>query len=220
MAHPKLIGWVAIISGIAALSGFAIYMVRVGLGNIVGSGQAVLDRAAVSTLWSIHWAERLFREGVYADRDGDGVGEFATLGQLAATTPLPSGPPLSASLLSLEGSPLVTEDGQRLEASGTCFRSYLPDDADGAERRFVVYAWPARRQGAGGKVFCIDQDEDILEADASVRGYFGCDSPPPRDACLGPEDETGAPPTDGIKADGVPWRRWKGKSSRKPIGAR
>lgn len=220
MARPRVIGWIAVISGIAILAGFAVYMVHVGIGNIVGSGQAYLDKAAVSTLWSMHWAQRLFREGTYADRDGDGIGEFATLGQLAAVSPLPSGAPLPASLLSLEGSPRVTDDGLRLEASGTCYRGYLPDDANGAERRFVIYAWPARRDGGGSKVFCIDQDEDILEADASVGGYFGCDSPPPRDACLGPEDETGAPPTDGVKADGAPWKRWKGKTSRKAIGAR
>lgn len=220
MARRAVVGWIAVISGVALVAGLAVYMVRVGLGNIVGSGQAYLDKAAVSTLWSMHWAQRLFREGTYADRDGDGVGEFGTLGQLAAARPLPSGAPLPAPLLSLEGSPRVAGAGDALEASGTCFLGYLPDDADGAERRFVVYAWPARQEGGGGKVFCIDQDEDILEADASVRGYFGCDRPPPRDACLGPEDATGAPPTDGVKGDGAAWKRWKGKTSRKAIGAR
>ncbi len=212
--------WIAVISAVGLAGLFAAYMVRVGIGNIVGSGRAYLDKAAVSTLWSMHWAQRLFHEGAYADRDGDGIGEFASLGQLAAVTPLPSGRTLEAPLLPLEGSPRFAAEGAAMEAAGTCFLSYLPADPDGAERRFVVYAWPSRREGGGAKVFCIDQDEDILEAEASARGYFGCDRPPPREACLGPEDETGAPPTDGVKGDGATWRRWKGKTSRKAIGVR
>lgn len=221
MARRATGRWIAIISALGLLALLSAYMVRVGIGNIVGSGRAHLDKAAVSTLWSIHWAQRHFREGGHADRDGDGVGEFGTLGQLAASRPLPSGAVLPAPLLSLEGSPRVSAAGDAFEAAGTCFLAYLPGDPDGAERRFVVYAWPTRGDGtAGAKVFCIDQDEDILEADAAARGYFGCDHPPPPDACLGPEDETDAPPTDGVKGDGAAWRRWKGKTSRKPIGAR
>lgn len=219
MARRALARWMAVTFAVALVAGLSVFMVRAGLGNIVGSGQAYLDKAAVSTLWSMHWAQRLFREGAFADRDGDGVGEFASLGQLAAQRPLPSGAPLEAPLLSLEGSPRVGP-GERLEASGSCFLAYLPEDPDGAERRFVIYAWPARGEGGGSKVFCIDQDEDILEADASARGYFGCDRPPPREACLGPEDATGAPPVDGVKGDGASWKRWKGKTSRKAIGAR
>lgn len=220
MAQRRLGRWIAVIGGLAFVAGFVGFMVHAGVGNIVGSGEAYLDKAAVSSLWSMHWAERLYREGAYADRDGDRVGEFGSLGQLAAETPLPSGARLPASLLSLEGSPRLAPGGERMEASGTCFQSYVPDDPRAAARRFVVYAWPARRTGGGSKVFCIDQDEDILEAEASTRGYFGCDHPPPADACLGPEDATGAPPTDGVKGDGAAWKRWKGKTSRKYIGAR
>jgi hypothetical protein len=220
LAKPGRGRWIAVILGVGVVAGLVGFMVRAGLRNIVGSGQAYLDKAAVSSLWAMHWAEKLYREGGYADRDGDGIGEFGTLGQLAGESALPSGARLPASLLSLEGSPRVAPGGALMEAAGTCFLSYLPDDPDGAERGFVLYAWPARATGGGSKVFCINQYEDILEADASARGYFGCDRPPPRDACIGPEAASGAPPTDGLKGDGAPWKRWKGKTSRKYIGAR
>jgi len=191
---------------IAAVAVFvALFFLSGGVANVVGSGMAHTEKTAVSTLRTIHWAQGHFQAGAFVDADGDGVGEFGSLAWLAARAPLPGGAALPAPLLQVPGSGFV---GDVLQAQGYCFRTELPDDADGRERRFVAWAWP-RLRAAGAKAFCIDQREDILER-AEGHGWIGCENGPPPGAC---------PTAEAVDA-GVPgWGRWRGKTSRKVVGA-
>ncbi|WP_373047100.1 hypothetical protein [Vulgatibacter sp.] len=181
------------------------FLASTGVSNVVGSGQAFAEKTAVSTLRTLHWAQGNLRRGAFIDTDRDGIAEFGTMEQLAATAPLPSGQVVPATLVPLAGN---TIEGGILEAHGYCFRYDLPEGADGRERRFVAYAWP-RLAAAGNKVFCIDQDEDILQS-GNEAGWIGCEQGPPPGTC--PEAEEADRP-------GATWVRWKGKRSQLKVGA-
>lgn len=97
--------------------------------------------------WAVHGL-RLFaaaqqqarREG-RIDRDHDGVGEFGTPDEVL---------------------PANQREYQRLKNGRFLFRNHLfeahvPADADGAEQRFVAFAWPAQAHDAHDRAFRIDQ---------------------------------------------------------------
>lgn len=174
------------------------FLVRIGVENVVGSGQAHTEKTAVSTLRTLHWAQGLFRQGGYLDTDGDRIGEFGTLSQLSLREKVAG---LEVSLVPEAGTRI---EGELLQALGFCFRLDLPQGADARERNFVAYAWPSV-PGAGHKVFCLDQDENILQSGAE--GWVGCDKGPPVGACPSP---------DALPAG---WSRWKNKTSVNPVGA-
>lgn len=192
------------IGGVVAF--IALFLLSGGVANVVGSGQAHTEKTAVSTLRTLHWAQDRFRSGGFADADGDGVAEFGTLEQLAGRAPLPDGTMIPASLLQYPGSEI---QGDLLMAHGFCFRLELPEDVEGRERRFVAWSWP-RTSAAGHKAFCINHDEDILES-TNEAGYVGCDAGPPVGSC---------PSAAEVDAGAPGWKRWRGKTSQRPIGAR
>jgi len=185
------------------IAGAGFFLARVGVPNVVGSGQAHAEKTAVSTLRTLHWAQGLFRQGTFLDVDGNGVGEFGQMGQLAARDPVSSGEPLANTLLPAAGTRVT---GEIFEMGGYCFRFDLPDDLHGRERRFVGFAWP-RQLEAGRKLFCIDQDEQIYES-TNPEGYAGCfDGGPPAGIC---------PDGDPVAAG---WKRWKNKTNKLSVGA-
>lgn len=191
-------GWIAIAFLISVIAVVAVtFMVRAGVANVVGSGQAQTGRSAVSTLRTVHWAQGIFRQSAYVDVDGNGVGEFGTLAQLAGEADLPGGGRVPSSLLLRPGATIV---GELLEAGGYCFRADLPEDTHGRERSFVAWAWP-QAEPAGTRAYCLDQDEQIFEAPAG--DFVGCDSGPPATSC--PPDES--------------WTRWRNKTSTRSVGA-
>lgn len=182
---------------VLVVSGMGAFMVRVGLGNLVGSGQVQAEKSAVATLRSLHWAQGIFRRKPYLDVDENGEGEFGTLRQLAAVDPLPSGQTIPSPLTRGAGSEL---EGEVMMTGGFCFRIDLPDGTYERERRFVAWAWPMV-EGIGTRRYCIDQDEQIWEAPAE--GHVGCEAGPPPSAC--PPDES--------------FVRWRGKTNLRPVGA-
>ncbi|AKU92816.1 hypothetical protein [Vulgatibacter incomptus] len=195
--------WLAI-GGLIALVTVAgaVFIVKYGAENVIGSGQAFVEKTAVSTLRTLHWAQGLFRERAWLDQDGNGVAEFGTMGQLAGRDRLPSGEVLPNSLVPSAGTRVT---GEILEAGGYCFRYDLPDSTHDRERRFIAYAWP-RLLDAGRKIYCIDQDEQIYET-KNPEGIFGCDGPGPAVGSC----PTGDPPAG--------WIRWKNKTNKLSVGA-
>ncbi len=189
-----------VLAGLAAFAALAFLLARFGVPNLVGSGQAFAGSHAVSTLRTVHWAQGHYREGRYTDADGDGIGEFGTLEQLVGAAPGDAGP-LPAALVQL---PDATFAGGVLDAMGYCFRVDLPDGADARERRFSALAWPAAAGVVAPMVFCVDQDENVLEREAGA--LVGCAGGPPPGAC----PDAAAPGA---------FRRWRGKTSVNPVGA-
>lgn len=185
-----------------AIVGVGFFLARVGIPNVVGSGQAHAEKTAVSTLRTLHWAQGLFREGRFVDEDGNGVAEFGTMRQLAGLEAMPSGLQLENSLVPAAGTRV---SGEILEAGGYCFRYDLPEGAHARERRFVGYGWP-RQLEAGRKLYCIDQDEQIYEY-VNPEGYAGCEAGPPLGFCPLDQDP---PPQD--------WSRWKNKTNKLSVG--
>lgn len=130
------------------------------------------DGRAIETLGSVLFpAQFQFQGGTYADQDGDGVGEYATLAELMGKRPAPG---RAQGEVLAEG---FADDGTR---DGFHYSIYLPDAkgaaldgaggrkadkaaADAQERAFVVYAWPVEAAG-GSRSFAVDQTGVVYEA--------------------------------------------------------
>lgn len=182
---------------VAAVLAMGFFILRFGATNLVGSGQAYAEKTAVATLRTLHWAQGIFRNATWIDEDGNGVGEFGTMEQLAGIEAVPSGETIPSPLIP----PAATSvEGGVLEAGGYCFRFDLPEGAHARERRFVAWGWP-KAEGAGTKAFCLDQDEQIFEGAAGE--WIGCAAGPEPLPC---------PPSDDFV-------RWKGKTNKRPVGA-
>lgn len=188
---------------VVVVSGFFLW--RVGVANVIGSGQAHTEKTAVSTLRTLHWAQGLFQKDGYLDEDGNGVGEFGSMEQLAALAPLPGGNHLPAALVPIAGTRI---EGGVLEAGGYCFRYELPDAIHGRERHFVGVAWP-RNTAAGGRMYCINENEDIVEH-TGTEAFFGCESGPASGFCPSMED---------VDGQAVAWKRWRNKTRQLKVGA-
>lgn len=148
--------------------------------NRMGGGDIEMDEAkaetpdgrAIETLGSVLFpAQFQFQGGTYADQDGDGVGEYATLAELMGKRPAPG---RAQGEVLAEG---FADDGTR---DGFHYSIYLPDAkagaldgaggrkadkaaADAQERAFVVYAWPVEAAG-GSRSFAVDQTGVVYEA--------------------------------------------------------
>ncbi len=168
---------------------------------MVGSGENAAERRAVVNLRTMHWAEGRFRSNAFVDADRDGIGEFGTLGQLGGEAPIDGGGLIPAKLLPLAMAIHYQPDGVSMELQGFCYRVDLPATPDGAERGFQAWAWPAH--GAGGRAFCVDQDETVLQT-TGPHGWFGC---------------ARGPPTSGACSEAAGLTRWKNKTSVHPVGA-
>lgn len=185
------------------VSGFFLW--RVGVSNVVGSGQAHTEKTAVSTLRTLHWAQGLFQKEAFVDADGNGVGEFGTMEQLAALAPADDGQPIPAALVPVAGTRI---EGGVLQAGGYCFRYELPTGTHERERHFVAVAWP-QTSAAGSRHYCIDENEDILEHTGDET-FFGCESGPPPGLC---------PLIEDVDGGAVAWKRWRGKTRQSTVGA-
>lgn len=150
------------------------------------------EAAAIATLRNICSAQAQFQVSCAADRNGNGMGEYGSFGELTGTTPLPSGELLDPPVLSAKLA--VAERGCAVR-SGYVYKMFLPGtgavplaeqsgggapegvDADDAEVYWLAYAWPQDLGSSGSRVFAIDQEGDIYYA-------FAHELSPP---CSGPE---------------------------------
>ena len=130
------------------------------------------DGRAIETLGSVLFpAQFQFQGGTYADQDGDGVGEYATLAELMGKRPAPGREQPEKLVEDL------ADDGTR---DGYHFSIFLPDATGGAldgaggrkadkaaadaqEKAFVVYAWPVA-PASGARAFAVDQTGVVYEA--------------------------------------------------------
>ncbi len=222
--------WVWSVHGLLMI---AVYMAIFGVANIVGSGRKFSARMAVSTLRTLHWAERQCTHSL--DR-------VCTIGEMKLETPAEG---LNTALLRTDfhrvieganGQPIrPPADEQRVAEEFGRLGQYLimlRPIPDRGERSWIAYTWPATDPTL--QAFCIDDREEILELPINDQGqayYLGLDRRPKATACLGalhldpnppltPDQEAAIangekpPAHTHIGKDQRTWRRWRGKRTR------
>ncbi len=171
--------------------------------------------AAIATLKNLHAAQEQLRTSVAIDQDGDGVGEYGFVAELAgAIAAVPLDPPMLSPAFG------AVSRG-RVQRSGYVFQVFLPGaaggwlpespdggrgaqpvHADGAERAWLAYAWPQHAESGHHqpqRTFLIAAD-GVVRATAGIaehyRGDFG-----PTAGLAGHRFEDGAWRLSGDHAD-------------------
>lgn len=194
------LAWTVLVTALMSL--LTTFTVRVAVPNIVSAGNAASDKVAVSTLRTFLWAE-----DEYTKRHG----RPGTLLELAAPLTLPNGETQPAPWLNLELRPLP----QGLTVfSGYAYAIHV---LPGKSGHYLAYAWPVLPGKSGTKVYCLNEREDIFESDSAAitPPYESLQRQPAWNACLPPGAKPGDRPAEGPGGDGVTWRRWKGKMTRR-----
>ncbi|MHC4599290.1 MAG: DUF2950 family protein [Planctomycetota bacterium] len=155
----------------------------------IGSNEA----SAQGSLKAIATGQEQFKSAVTIDRDGDGIGEYGFLSELAGTRrgrcsdPVSQSSPYIPSILGKLG-----PKGIACKA-GYCFRLYLPG-ADGPleegtaipevdpklvdlhEKNYVVFAWPIQTGRTGLRFFAISALGQVFSVEPSP--FSGMEEPP------------------------------------------
>ncbi len=186
------------------------------------------ENAAIETLLAIASAQLQAHASAVIDTDGDTVGEYAYLGEMAGTAPLRAGTDFMVPALLVSSFGVVTPAGIATR-SGYHFRVFLPDaavggkspglpeasglnpDPDAAEVLWCAFAWPVEAGTTGTRAFFINQDDDLLETPNADHAYNGEDRAPAFDAALSseyPRDMDSVVPLASLgqsSNDGRPW---------------
>ena len=203
-------------------------LVLAALSRICGSAPpaAALDaeRHAAATLRKIHAAQLAFRSAGWVDLDGDSIGHFGWLAELAGAVPVTGGStpvPPPAPLPSAFGK--IDPNGF-LPLREYFYVMYLPDGVgapvsekagggdpggiwgDASERAFACYAWPKNLADGPLRALVINQEGVVLVTDGAVVAYDGTASVPYGDsAYLYANDLTGPLAKGVIAMDGNTW---------------
>jgi hypothetical protein len=179
---------------------------RLRRGSIAGNERAVLD-----VLRAIEREQERFRAAGHVDQDGDGQGEYGTLGELLGLHPCRgSGRRIRSWPGDLELQRRPTDNGVVLVRDGYCYRLYLPTasgpavgdraiplaasaaDADRQEQRYLVYAWPellgvtGRLAFVGHGYWCpiCNKHHPLVTANVGYQEYAGLRRMPAPGAAL------------------------------------
>jgi prepilin-type N-terminal cleavage/methylation domain-containing protein len=191
--------------------------------NYLGSRAESNEAAVVATLRSLVDAQAEFRLAAYVDRDGDGTGEYGTLGELAGRRPLPG----KTSPVDLHLLPSVLgetgPDGRAL-CGNYWFAIYLADvggrgtadtpgareamDPEFAERRWTCIAWPVEHGVTGEHTYFVNEQGEVRRN--RTERYSGTDRVPPAGAALvygqdAHQIARGRLATNELGADGGVW---------------
>ena len=179
--------------------------------------------AAVATLLTLAPKQREFHAFAFVDQDGDGIGEYATFGELAGTEvlrgsdhaaeppflPRAFGDLLAGGVVERQGYyfriDLPTTDGAGLVVPCEHGTDPTPDPA---ESLWHAYAWPVEAGVTADTTLHVDREGKILAAVAEEGRYSGLESAPRYDAAIletRPGDFT-APTAAGARGnDGLLW---------------
>jgi len=147
--------------GVLGYSVMPAIVAAIAIPNLIESRVASNEAAAATILKvGVHPAEIQFQAGGYVDANGNGIGDFGFLSEMA-------GGPVEGSTLTLN---LLPETWNAVEPviNGYHYAVWLPDGKGGAsgtpaeraaakgpaEMHFVAYAWPSSRE-AGRRMFAI-----------------------------------------------------------------
>ena len=184
------------------------------------------ETSAISTLRNISSSQEQFRHAGAVDEDGDGLGEFGTFADLSGGK-APRGRDAVLSPPVLSGAFRTCSLLGEVTRSGYHIRLWLPAkdgsfvsegrrnvgagvlDADAAETRWRVYAWPSAYDVSANRTFYIDEARDIWGTeDARYSGAGFGPSPgaaTPQPGTLVPETPQACATYTG--ADGNVWKK-------------
>jgi hypothetical protein len=193
------------------------------------------DTSAIGALRNLIIIQDLVRKSGRIDVDGDGLGEFATFGELTGVSGVRTSalgptagrrmepPYLNLSLAPRADRPLVTR-------SGWCYRIFLPSGpstaatevdpgkpfsapvaTDLAELHWCAYAWPEDdKLSRGAKAFYVDEAGDVWWCFNRENRYSGASNAPSWDAALpagGDQDWRTRRSASGPGRDGEIWEK-------------
>jgi len=193
-------------------------------GSAPPTALADAERHAVRTLRQIHTAQLAFRSAGWVDLDGDSIGHFGWLAELAgavpvtgSSTPVPPPAPLPPAFGKIDANGylslreyfyvMVLPDGSgapNSEAAGGGSPGGIWGDA--SERAFACYAWAKDLQSSSVRAFVINHEGVVLTTDGVVVAYDGTANTPYGDsAYLHANDLTGALAKNATAMDGNTW---------------
>lgn len=175
----------------------------VAVPNLFSARSAANEVSAIATLRTIYQAQAQFQSSAVVDSDGDGLGEFGCLGELAGALPLDARGPGAARRLE---PPFIGSAFQRMEPggyvmkSGYAFQIWLPDlngagvteapgavppglDPDFGESFWFCYAWPVNPGSSGRRAFALNQSGMLVSTTMAALEYDG-NNPPAWNAAM------------------------------------
>ncbi len=205
---------------LALLGGVAWLVLAAFRPNLIVCRFDASESAAIATLKNLHAAQQRFAELGVVDRDGDGRGEFGTLGELAGAVDLRcalAGVAAPRRLApALLGASFGADAYGRTQRTNYLFQVWLSagdgrwigdgSGGPGPTYGWCAYAWPA--DGARAKrAFFIDHVGELHAFDNVDRTYHGVGRPALVDAALPSSDaHARATPGECIGRDGRLWR--------------
>jgi hypothetical protein len=144
-----------ILSGLSVLILPMAIIAAIAIPNLLESRVTANEAAAASTLKSGFMpAQVMFQAQAESDVDGDGVGEYGTFDELLAKGLV--GPHLRGGRANGYRYAIYLPDGP--EGAITDASARTAANADGQERRYVIYAWPESFGDTGRRTFAITQE--------------------------------------------------------------
>ncbi|MCB9877730.1 MAG: hypothetical protein H6835_09035 [Planctomycetes bacterium] len=163
--------------------------VAIGLPRFFGARLNRNESMIIGTLKNISSGQSQLQASGALDVDGDGMGEYGFLGEMAGVVPLRgSGALLVPPVVSARFGDV--QDG-RVEIGGYVLEMFLPAkdggwvtestcgvggceiDTSAAETQWMCYAWPIERGWTGNRAFMINHRGDILATNMSAELYSG-----------------------------------------------
>jgi hypothetical protein len=166
----------------------------------MGSPVASNETMAIASLRTIQFAQEQFKALGLVDQNGNGVGEYGFLQELAGSASLrgaKDGARVDAPFVTPELG--FADNKGRVYRNGYYIKVFLPGaekalsagmevpaaDANAApaqERAWCAYAWPVRLGATGERVFFVNQDGTIYQCYNSLKRYGGDNEPAPEAA--------------------------------------
>ena len=120
---------------------------------------AANESVAVSVLRNVYDAEEAFKEAKMLDRDGDGLGEYASMDELFSEEYM------GEDWMTLRKMTLPRHFGYSYAISVGGEDDSGSEDPDACERRFFAAAWPTRYERGGRRSFMVDETGVVRGSD-------------------------------------------------------